>query len=578
MSLAKQQSANSQNKRRRVQIDEVNIATNSVTGKDQYGLTFQITYGPYYDGNVVSFPKQGENWIIEQYRQEWRLKFKAEDLTQFPTFTFAPGDKLINAGTLWLNGNANLINGFLTLNDPTDPQHAATKDYVDNLIGSGSSVISVFGRSGIVTAQTGDYSVSQITGAAPLVSPTFTGTPTAPTPALGDDSTVIPTTHWVRQQGYISSSLVTSVFSRTGAVTAQSGDYTVSQITGAAPLASPIFTGTPAAPTPTSTDNSTKIATTAYVKSQGYITSAPVTSVFTRTGAVTAQTGDYTVSQITGAAPLSSPTFTGTPAAPTAAVDTNTTQLATTAFVLGQATSTTPVMDGTAAVGTSTRYARGDHTHPTDTSRAPLASPTFTGTPTAPTATAGTNTTQLATTAFVHSAVATGGSTISTFSSGPPLSPSDGDIWFATNVDAIGTRWQFQYNAGSSSTYKWEFVGGASTPLFRGSTDSIVSNNVITADTNLGTLTAQRPGEYFTIVNFWIFATPPTNVQIFYLHNGLNAGNWGATTSTGTVVLQGTYISCTAGSDTIGVGILCNSATGVQCGPRSLQVIPRRVS
>jgi len=40
---------------------------------------------------------------------------------------------------------------------------------------------------------------------------------------------------------------------------------------------------------------------------------------------------------------------------------------------------------------------------------APLASPTFTGTPAAPTATAGTNTTQLATTAFVVAEVAAGG-------------------------------------------------------------------------------------------------------------------------------------------------------------------------
>ena len=37
--------------------------------------------------------------------------------------------------------------------------------------------------------------------------------------------------------------------------------------------------------------------------------------------------------------------------------------------------------------------------------KAPLASPTFTGTPAAPTATAGTNTTQIATTAFVSTAV-----------------------------------------------------------------------------------------------------------------------------------------------------------------------------
>lgn len=101
-----------------------------------------------------------------------------------------------------------------------------------------------------------------------------------------------------------------------------------------------------------------------------------------------------------------SPTFTGTPAAPTAAADTNTTQLATTAFVLGQKATTSPVMDGTAAVGTSNKYARADHVHPTDTSRAPLASPALTGNPTAVTQAAGNNSTRLATTAFVQTEIA----------------------------------------------------------------------------------------------------------------------------------------------------------------------------
>jgi hypothetical protein len=36
-----------------------------------------------------------------------------------------------------------------------------------------------------------------------------------------------------------------------------------------------------------------------------------------------------------------------------------------------QATTTAPKMDGTAAVGTETKWAKGDHVHPTDTSRAP---------------------------------------------------------------------------------------------------------------------------------------------------------------------------------------------------------------
>jgi hypothetical protein len=72
-------------------------------------------------------------------------------------------------------------------------------------------------------------------------------------------------------------------------------------------------------------------------------------------------------------------TFTGVTSGATAAVDTNTTQLATTAFVVAQASSSTPLMDGTATIGTSLRYSRQDHIHATDTSRASLVANTFTG-------------------------------------------------------------------------------------------------------------------------------------------------------------------------------------------------------
>jgi hypothetical protein len=81
-------------------------------------------------------------------------------------------------------------------------------------------------------------------------------------------------------------------------------------------------------------------------------------------------------------------------------------------------------MDGTAAVGTSTRFARQDHVHPSDTSRAPLASPTFTGTPAAPTAGAGTSTTQLATTAFVTTADALKANLASPTFTGTPAAPT----------------------------------------------------------------------------------------------------------------------------------------------------------
>ena len=47
------------------------------------------------------------------------------------------------------------------------------------------AVGSVFGRSGVIVAQAGDYSASQVTGAAPLASPTFTGIVTSPEYCLG---------------------------------------------------------------------------------------------------------------------------------------------------------------------------------------------------------------------------------------------------------------------------------------------------------------------------------------------------------------------------------------------------------
>jgi hypothetical protein len=161
------------------------------------------------------------------------------------------------------------------------------------------------------------------------------------------------------------------------------------------------LTGVPTTPTAAVDTSTTQIASTAFVIGQA----ASATPLIDGSAAAGTSTrfarADHVHPTDTSRAALASPTFTGTPAAPTAAVDTNTTQVATTAFVLGQAASATPLIDGAAAAGTSTRYARADHIHPTDTTRAALASPTFTGTPAAPTAAVDTNTTQVATTAFV---------------------------------------------------------------------------------------------------------------------------------------------------------------------------------
>jgi hypothetical protein len=85
-------------------------------------------------------------------------------------------------------------------------------------------------------------------------------------------------------------------------------------------------------------------------------------------------------------------------------------------------TGTLTVANGGTGATTLTGYVKGSGTATMTasatipvadvTGAAPLASPTFTGTPAAPTATAGTNTTQVATTAFVTTAVAAAASTV----------------------------------------------------------------------------------------------------------------------------------------------------------------------
>jgi len=117
------------------------------------------------------------------------------------------------------------------------------------------------------------------------------------------------------------------------------------------------------------------------------------------------------VSSLAAKAPLASPTFTGVPAAPTASAGTNTTQVATTAFVEAATVALVEGAPGTLQTLDNLAQALNDDANFAGTvttsiaTKAPLASPALTGVPTAPTASSGTDTTQVATTAFVTGAI-----------------------------------------------------------------------------------------------------------------------------------------------------------------------------
>lgn len=173
-------------------------------------------------------------------------------------------------------------------------------------IPSSAAVSSVAGKTGVVTLEAADVGLGNVTNVAQApASRTITagtgltgggdlsanrtltvsfGTTTG-TVCQGDDARLsdarTPTAHTHTaanitdfNSAAAAAAPVQTVAGKSGAVSLVVGD-----ISGAAPLASPTLTGTPAAPTPASGDDSTRIATTAFVKAQGYTTSSGVTSV-----------------------------------------------------------------------------------------------------------------------------------------------------------------------------------------------------------------------------------------------------------------------------------------------------------
>jgi hypothetical protein len=346
-----------------------------------------------------------------------------------PTITSSTGTKgwyykVGTVGTTSIDGISSWSLGDTIIFDGT------TWDKID---GVANEVLSVAGRTGVVT-----LAVADITGAAPLASPTFSGTVVIPGGTI--NSTTIGAT--TQSTGSFTTLAASGAVSGTGFSTylasppaigstaASTGAFTTLSASGVvsgtgftnlvlpyALLAGATFTGGVIIPSGTinsasigattpSTGSFTTLAASGAVSGAGfstYLASPPAigstaagTAAFTTLTASGTVSGAGFISLLSPYATLASPTFTGTPVAPTAIASTNTTQLATTAFVMTQiSTGFVNSVAGQSGVVTLANLTTGGV--------AILASPAFTGTPTAPTASVGTNTTQLATTAFVNS-------------------------------------------------------------------------------------------------------------------------------------------------------------------------------
>src|SRR5215475_4285371 len=186
------------------------------------------------------------------------------------------------------NGAMTLQRNTLTVaRDPLFPLEVATRQWVLSSIAAGAgAVISVFGRTGAVVAQAGDYAFSQISGVVTSSQlPLFTSGATGAVPASGGGAS-----NFLRADGTWTT-------------------VSFSQITGSlSPAQMTLFTSSTAGAVPASGGG-----TVNFLRADGTWQPLPVTSVFGRAGAVTAQSGDYSFLQISGTVSAAQlPLFTAT--------------------------------------------------------------------------------------------------------------------------------------------------------------------------------------------------------------------------------------------------------------------------
>lgn len=253
----------------------------------------------------------------------------------------ATADQLYGqSGVLYaaIAANINLVNSNIISNVASMTSNAASQQtHIDNLWANAAtqdtSIVSLWSNAVAQTDAIAQVNNS-VLGAnaviatlATINSPELTGTPTAPTASIGTRNTEIATTEYVMTQddlrrGYIDTVIESNVAALTTAF--ESADQLL------APINSPNFTGTPSTQTPVIGDNSTRLATTAYVMSQDAIRRVYVdTNIASNISILNTAVNNNLALK----APIANPTFTGSANAPTPNVGDSSTQIATTAFV-----------------------------------------------------------------------------------------------------------------------------------------------------------------------------------------------------------------------------------------------------
>jgi len=170
-----------------------------------------------------------------------------------------------------------------------------------------------------------------------------------------------------------------------------------------------------------------------------------------------------------------------------------------------------------------------------------------------------------------------------------PASPVDGqEVYFQADA-TNGIVWRLRYNAGSSSAYKWEFVGGS--PLFAevATEETTASTTYVALATAGPTLTLPRAGDYDVEIGCRLYSSVNNTGALMGYDIGATGAvdadavsYYAAATLGGGATATGNYARARRKTGLTAVALTAKyratSAITVAIGSRWMRVTPVRVS
>lgn len=173
-------------------------------------------------------------------------------------------------------------------------------------------------------------------------------------------------------------------------------------------------------------------------------------------------------------------------------------------------------------------------------------------------------------------------SLVASYGTSFPASPYDGQE--AILVDSVTNPsyiWRFRYNAGSTSAYKWEFVGGSPFHAVDGGNFNTTGANVWHGSTSTDFI-APRAGDYDCVAEAQ-FGTPVANQNCYLavadasISNNPDGGQWGMVIANYDTIVAMPRIANVGAGQTLRM-VFNTPIVNVAISMRVFRVLPKRLS